>query len=74
LRNVDIHKALWVVGAWDTLKTAANLTSCTVATDKFEDPVLLFKNKWDLSKFKELYPDIHLSKVDPSTGPVSEAY
>jgi len=74
LRNVEIHKALWVVGAWDTLKTAPNLTSCTVATDKFEDPVLLFKNKWDLSKFKELYPDIHLSKVDPRTGPVSEAY
>ncbi len=74
LRNVDIHKALWVVGAWDTLKTAPNLASCTVATDKFEDPVLLFKNKWDLSKFKELYPDIHLSKVDPRTGPVSEAY
>jgi len=74
LRNVEIHKALWVVGAWETLKAAPNLTSCTVATDKFEDPVLLFKNKWDLAKFKELYPDIHLSKVDPRTGPVSEAY
>lgn len=67
LRVVDMHCALWPVGAWETMKTATSRSGYTVATDKFEDPVLLFKTKWDLNKFKEVNPDIELSRVDPRT-------
>lgn len=67
LRVVDMHCALWPVGAWETMKTATSRSGYTVAIDKFEDPVLLFKTKWDLNKFKEVNPDIELSRVDPRT-------
>jgi len=68
LRPVDMFRALWVVGAWEAVKTAINKNNFRTATDKFEDPVLLFKTKWDLNKFQELNPTIQLSKVDPRTA------
>ncbi len=49
------------------MKAATSRSGYTIATDKFEDPVLLFKTKWDLNKFREVNPDIELSKVDPRT-------
>lgn len=67
LRVVDMHCALWPVGAWETMKNATSRSGYTIATDKFEDPVLLFKTKWDLNKFREVNPDIELSRVDPRT-------
>lgn len=71
LRPVEMHTALWPIGGWETMKAATTRAGYSVATDKFEDPVLLFKTKWDLNKFKEVNPDIELSKVDPRTVPAS---
>ncbi|MDQ5967560.1 MAG: peptide chain release factor 3 [Cyanobacteriota bacterium erpe_2018_sw_39hr_WHONDRS-SW48-000098_B_bin.30] len=75
LRNMDVHKALWVVGGFEALKViGAGKPSCTIASDKFDEPVLLFKNKWDLAKFEENYPSIQLTHIDPSTGIQSKTF
>ena len=63
LNNYDIQAALWVVGGWPVLKALENTSRLNVATDKFEEPVLLFKTKWDISRFQELNPSVELSKV-----------
>jgi peptide chain release factor 3 len=63
LSNYDVQTALWVVGGFDALKQVANQSRLIIAADKFEQPVLLFKTKWDVTRFQELNPDIELSKV-----------
>ena len=63
LTNYDIQAALWVVGGWATLKSLENTSRLNIAADKFEEPVLLFKTKWDVSRFQELNPSVELSKV-----------
>lgn len=66
LRPFEIKHALWVQEGWPALN-AANRERCNfiVATDKEEHPVLLFRENWDLQRFREKNPELVLSKVSP---------
>ena len=63
LTHYDIQAALWVQGGWETLKKVPNQSRLNIANDKFEEPVLLFKTKWDVTRFQELNPEVQLTKV-----------
>ncbi len=69
LRTVDIKHAFWVPGDWAALATMnRERFSVIIAKDKFEEPVLLFKQNWDLRAFTEKNPNIELSVVSPRTS------
>lgn len=66
LRTMEVKQALWVQHGWAALN-AANRDRCTmmVASDKYDDPVLLFKQNWDLQTLRTKNPDLELSVVSP---------
>jgi peptide chain release factor 3 len=66
LRTIEIKHALWVEDGWAALN-AANRERCTflVTKDKDEEPVLLFKQNWDLQSFKDKNPKLVLSTISP---------
>ncbi len=68
LRPVEIKKALWLQEGWAAFNTA-NRERCNfwVAKDKHEEPVLLFKQNWDLQQFREKNPKLTLTAVNMPT-------
>lgn len=66
LKPIEFQHALWVQEGWPALK-AANRERCSflVATDKDEEPVLLFKQNWDFQNFHDKNPSLALSLVSP---------
>jgi peptide chain release factor 3 len=68
IRPYEIKKALWVQDGWPALN-AANRERCnfSVAADKDDQPVLFFKENWDLNVFREKNPTLVLLNVSPLT-------
>jgi peptide chain release factor 3 len=68
LRSSDIIQALWCADGWKAL-SAANRERCNliVASDKNEDPVLLFRHKWDINQFRERNPNLKLLPISASS-------
>lgn len=66
LKPIEIKQAFWVQEGWPALN-AANRERCSfmVATDKDEEPVLLFKQNWDLQSFRDKNHNLVLSAVSP---------
>ncbi|MBY0549011.1 MAG: peptide chain release factor 3 [Candidatus Obscuribacterales bacterium] len=66
LRPFDVRQALWVSDGWGALN-ASNRERCnfTVTNDMNDDPVLLFKQNWDLNWFREKNPNLTLSPISP---------
>lgn len=66
LRPFDVRQALWVSDGWGALN-ASNRERCnfTVTNDMNDDPVLLFKQNWDLNWFREKNPNLTLSTISP---------
>lgn len=64
IQMFDIKEVRWVKGGWNSLKAVNNRSGVSVASDKFDDPVLLFTGKWDLDHFGDMYPSVELSSVD----------
>ena len=66
LRPLEIKTARWVQGGWAVFNEA-NRTNINVmvAQDKDEEPVLLFKQNWDLQRLQEKNPELVLSSVSP---------
>lgn len=69
LLPMDIKQAFWVEGGWPTV-AALNRERCNVivAKDKFEEPVLLFKQNWDLNLLRDKNPTLQLLVVSPRTS------
>lgn len=66
LRPFDVRQALWVSEGWAALN-ASNRERCnfTVTNDMNDDPVLLFKQNWDLNWYREKNPNLTLSPISP---------
>lgn len=68
LRPTDIKHALWPKEGWSAVNTAnRERLNILIATDAAEEPVLLFRQNWDLQQFKQKNPDFELSSVSPRT-------
>lgn len=68
LRHVTFKSALWINGDWAALKTVSGEQRLMVATDKFDEPLLLFRDAWELQRFQKNNPHIELLSVSPRTG------
>lgn len=68
LRPVTFKSALWINGDWAALKTVSGEQKLTVATDKFDEPLLLFKDAWEQQRFQKNNQHIDLLTVSPRTS------
>lgn len=55
--------ARWVMGGWEALEKAGRLFNAFVAKDRWDRPVLLFKNQWNLEQIVADHPDLALSPI-----------
>lgn len=72
LRPAEFKSAWWVKGDWASLKTIEDQSRLKVATDRFDEPLLLFKESWELRRFQENNKQIELLSVSPRTSSVKE--
>ncbi len=68
LRPFDVKHALWVKGGWPVLNNAVEKHAVMIAMDKYEEPVLLFRQNWDLTRLMEKNPGLELVPVSPRTS------
>jgi peptide chain release factor 3 len=55
--------ARWVTGGWDALEKAGRLFNTVVVKDRWERPVLLFKNQWNVEQVMSDRPELELSPI-----------
>jgi peptide chain release factor 3 len=55
--------ARWVTGCWDALEKAGRLFNTVVVKDRWERPVLLFKNQWNVEQVMSHRPELELSPI-----------
>ncbi len=55
--------ARWVVGGEDALAAVGRLFNTFVAKDRWNRPVLLFRNQWNLEQIKGDHPHLQLSPI-----------
>ncbi|MBD2188763.1 peptide chain release factor 3 [Pseudanabaena mucicola] len=55
--------ARWVVDGWEALEKVGRLFNTFVVKDRWEQPVLLFRNDWNLDQIKSDHPDLKLSPI-----------
>ncbi len=60
--------ARWVLDGWPALEAAGQLFNTMVVKDNLEQPVLLFKNEWNVGQVQGDHPDLRLSKIAPVGG------
>ncbi len=60
--------ARWVLDGWPALEAAGTLFNTMVVKDNLEQPVLLFKNEWNVGQVQGDHPDLRLSKTAPVGG------
>jgi peptide chain release factor 3 len=53
---------------WPALEAAGTLFNTMVVKDNLEQPVLLFKNEWNVGQVQGDHPDLRLSKTAPVGG------
>jgi peptide chain release factor 3 len=71
LRPMEVKHTLWVEDGWAGLNSAnRERGSFMVATDKDDMPVLMFKQNWDLTAFRERNPKLVLTPVSPGSQQV----
>ncbi len=57
--------ARWVADGWEALETAGRLFNVMVVKDRWDRPVLLFKNTWNLEQVQSDHPKLKLTAVAP---------
>lgn len=57
--------ARWVTAGWDALEKAGRLFNTFLVKDRFERPVLLFKNEWNCQQVEMDKPELRLRSVSP---------
>ncbi|OKH23092.1 peptide chain release factor 3 [Chroogloeocystis siderophila] len=55
--------AQWVTDGWEALEKVGRLFNTFVAKDRWNRPVLLFKNQWNLEQIIADHPDLELSPI-----------
>jgi len=63
LNPLPYSVAQWVVGGWEALEKVGRLFNTFVVKDRWNRPVLLFKNQWNLEQIKVDQPDLELSLI-----------
>ncbi|MBD2654974.1 peptide chain release factor 3 [Synechocystis sp. FACHB-383] len=63
LEPLGFSLARWVVEGWDALEKAGRLFNTVVVKDRWDAPVLLFKNQWNLEQVAGDCPDLKLSAI-----------
>jgi len=67
LEPLPYSVARWVENGWEALEEAGRLFNTFVAKDNLDQPVLLFKNIWNLSQVESDCPKLKLSNTAPLT-------
>ncbi|YAF96550.1 MAG: peptide chain release factor 3 [Nodularia sp. CChRGM 3473] len=70
LETLPYSVARWVTGGWAVLEKAGRLFNTFVVKDRWERPVLLFKNQWNLEQIVGEHPELELSPI--ALPPTSE--
>jgi len=52
-----------VTGGWDALEKVGRLFNTVVVKDRWERPVLLFKNQWNVEQVMSDQPELELSPI-----------
>jgi peptide chain release factor 3 len=60
--------ARWVTAGWDALEKAGRLFNTFLVKDRFDRPVLLFKNEWNCQQVEMDKPELSLRSVSPLGG------
>ncbi len=68
LQPLPYSVARWVVDGWSALEAAGRLFNTMVVKDRWERPVLLFKNQWNLEQVMQDHPKLKLSAIAPVVG------
>lgn len=63
LESLSFSLARWVVDGWEALEKTGKLFNVLVVKDRWQSPVLLFKNQWNLEQIVSDYPDLKLSSI-----------
>lgn len=70
LEALPYSVARWVTGGWTVLEKVGRLFNTFVVKDRWERPVLLFKNQWNLDQIVGEHPELQLSPI--ALPPTSE--
>jgi peptide chain release factor 3 len=68
LEPLGYSVARWVLDSWPALEAAGKLFNTMVVKDNLEQPVLLFKNEWNVGQVQGDHPSLRLSKIAPVGG------
>lgn len=70
LEPLPFSVARWAIDGWDALEKVGRLFNTFLVKDRWERPVLLFKNQWNLQQVMSDHPDLELSPIGlpPTTG------
>ena len=63
LEALPYSVARWVTGGWSALEQVGRLFNTFVVKDRWERPVLLFKNQWNLDQVMGDHPELKLSPI-----------
>ncbi len=55
--------ARWAIDGWEAIEKAGRLFNTLIVKDRWGQPVLLFKNQWNLEQVKSDHPDLKLSPI-----------
>lgn len=72
LDHLPYTVARWVEEGWSALEAAGRLFNVMVVKDRWQRPVLLFKNSWNLEQVQSDHPKLKLLSVAPLAGMVEE--
>jgi peptide chain release factor 3 len=70
LETLPYSVARWVSGGWAVMEQVGRLFNTFVVKDRWERPVLLFKNQWNLDQIMAEHPGLELSPI--ALPPTSE--
>jgi len=70
LESLPFSVARWVVGGWSAVEEIGRLFNTFAVKDRWERPVLLFRNQWNLEQLLADRPNLQLSPIalPPTTG------
>lgn len=60
LEALPYNLARWVVGGWDALNKVGRLFNTLTVKDSRGNPVLLFRNEWNVTQVMQDHPDLKL--------------
>jgi len=63
LEMLPFSVARWVIDSWVALDKVGRIFNSFVVKDRWERPVLLFKNQWNLQQVMADHPDFELSSI-----------